>query len=133
GGLLSTLDDYMRFGEMLRRGGALDGERLLGPRTIEFMRRNHMEGDIASMGPASFAEMPMIGMGFGIGGACVLDPARTRTPGSVGDFGWGGMASTYFWTDPVNDLNCVFFTQLMPSSSYPNRAELKALVQAALI
>jgi len=132
GGLLSTLDDYMRFGEMVRRGGSLDGAKILGPHTLAFMRSNHLSGDIASMGPASFAEMPMQGMGFGIGGACVLDPARTRAPGSVGDFGWGGMASTYFWTDPVHDLNCVFFTQLIPSSSYPNRAELKALVQAAL-
>ncbi|MEO1399150.1 MAG: serine hydrolase domain-containing protein, partial [Pseudomonadota bacterium] len=133
GGLLSTLDDYMKFGEMIRQGGTLQGEKLLGPKTLAFMRSNHLSGDIASMGPASFAEMPMVGMGFGIGGACVLDPARTRMPGSAGDFGWGGMASTYFWTDPVNDLNCVFFTQLIPSSSYPNRSELKALVQAALI
>ncbi|MEO0546843.1 MAG: serine hydrolase domain-containing protein [Pseudomonadota bacterium] len=133
GGLLSTLDDYMRFGEMIRQGGSLGGEKLLGHKTVEFMRRNHLPGDIASMGPASFAEMPMVGMGFGIGGASVLDPAATRTPGSMGDFGWGGMASTYFWTDPVNDLNCVFFTQLIPSSAYPNRAELKALVQAALV
>lgn len=132
GGLVSTLDDYMRFGEMIRSGGALGGVRLLGPRTVGFMARNHLKGDIASMGAESFAEMPMTGMGFGLGGAVVLDPARVRVPGSVGDFGWGGMASTYFWTDPVAQLSVVFFTQLIPSSSYPNRAELKALVQGAL-
>ena len=84
------------------------------------------------MGPSSFAEMPMDGMGFGLGGAVVLDPARCRMPGSVGDFGWGGLASTYFWTDPVHQLTVIYFTQLIPSSAYPNRAELKALVQAAL-
>lgn len=133
GGLVSTLDDYMRFGEMIRQGGTLGGVRLLGPRTVRFMRGNHLPGDIASMGAASFAEMPMTGMGFGIGGACVLDPARVRVPGSVGDFGWGGMASTYFWTDPAERLSVVYFTQLIPSSSYTNRAELKALVQAALV
>ncbi|RFP91280.1 class A beta-lactamase-related serine hydrolase [Rhodobacteraceae bacterium 63075] len=133
GGLLSTLDDYMRFGEMIRQGGALGGVRLLGPKTVAFMRGNHLPGDIASMGAASFAEMPMTGMGFGIGGACVLDPARVRVPGSVGDFGWGGMASTYFWTDPAERMSVVYFTQLIPSSSYTNRAELKALVQAALM
>lgn len=132
GGLVSTLDDYFRFGEMIRRGGALDGARLLGSKTLAFMRRNHLPGDIASMGAETFSEMPMAGMGFGLGGAVVLDPALTRMPGSVGDFGWGGMASTYFWTDPVERLTCVFFTQLVPSSSYPSRSELKALVHGAL-
>ncbi len=133
GGLCSTLDDYFRFGEMIRRGGALDGARLLGPRTLNFMRRNHLTGDIASMGAKTFSEMPMSGMGFGIGGGVVLDPALARAPGSVGDFGWGGMASTNFWTDPVEELTAVFFTQLVPSSSYTSRAELKALVHGALI
>ena len=133
GGLCSTLDDYFRFGEMIRRGGEIDGVRLLGPRTLGFMRRNHLTGDIASMGAKTFSEMPMSGMGFGIGGGIVLDPALALSPGSVGDFGWGGMASTYFWTDPVEELTAVFFTQLVPSSSYPSRAELKALVHGALI
>ncbi|MDQ2091850.1 serine hydrolase domain-containing protein [Marimonas arenosa] len=133
GGLCSTLDDYARFGEMLRRGGELGGERLLSPSTLAFMRRNFLSGDIASMGAESFMEMPMAGMGFGIGGAVLLDPALARMPGSVGDFGWGGMASTYFWTDPVKDLTVVFLTQLVPSSSYPSRVELKALVHGALI
>jgi len=133
GGLMSTLDDYFRFGEMIRNFGRYSGGVLLSPRTVAFMRRNHLKGEISSMGPDSFAEMPMDGMGFGLGGAVVLDPALTRTAGSVGDFGWGGMASTNFWTDPAEQLTCVFFTQLIPSSSYPNRAELKALVHAALI
>ena len=69
---------------------------------------------------------------FGLGGAVVLDPARARCPGSVGDFSWGGMASTFFWIDPVEKLSAVFFTQLSPSSSYPTRPQLKALVHAAL-
>ena len=133
GGLCSTLDDYFRFGEMIRRGGELEGERLLGSRTLKFMRCNHLNGDIASMGAETFSEMPMTGMGFGIGGGIVLNPGLTRSPGSEGDFGWGGMASTYFWTDPIEDLTAVFFTQLVPSSSYPSRAELKALVHGALI
>ena len=133
GGLISTIDDFSRFAEMLRNKGTGNGVRLLGSRTIEFMIRNHLPGDIASMGPQSFAEQPMEGTGFGIGGAVILDPARVRCPGSVGDFGWGGMASTYFWVDEVNDFSAVFFTQLSPSSSYPSRAELKALVQGALV
>ncbi len=133
GGLISTIDDFSKFAEMLRSNGTGNGARILGPKTMEFMFRNHLPGDIASMGPQSFAEQPMDGTGFGIGGAVVLNPALAKCPGSVGDFGWGGMASTYFWFDPVNDLTTVFFTQLSPSSSYPSRAELKALVHAALV
>ena len=133
GGLVGTIDDYMRFCEMLRQGGSLNGARLLTKSNTAFMMRNHLASDIASMGPKSFAEQPMEGMGFGIGGAVVLDPARARTPGSVGDFSWGGMASTFFWIDPVHDLSVVYFTQLTPSSSYPLRAQLKALVHGALL
>lgn len=129
GGLVGTIDDYMKFAEALRSGGA----GLVSPSTLTFMTRNHLPGDIASMGPSSFAELPMDGMGFGIGGAVVLDPAIARCPGSIGDFGWGGMASTFFWVDPVEDLTVVFFTQLSPSSSYPNRPQLKALVHGALM
>ena len=132
GGLVGTIDDYMRFAEMLRRGGTCAGGRLLSPATLRFMMRNHLPGDIASMGPQSFAEQPMEGMGFGLGGAVVLDPGRARNPGNVGDFSWGGMASTFFWIDPVLDMSVVFFTQLSPSSSYPSRAELKALVHGAV-
>lgn len=128
GGLVGTIDDYMLFCEALRTGG----QGLVSPSTLRFMTANHLPGDIASMGPSSFAEQPMTGMGFGIGGATVLNPARTRTPSSVGDFSWGGMASTFFWVDPVHDLSVVFFTQLSPSSSYPARAALKALVHGAL-
>jgi CubicO group peptidase (beta-lactamase class C family) len=133
GGLVGTIDDYLRFAEMLRNKGQGNGHRLLGPKTIDYMLCNHLPGDIASMGPQSFAEQPMEGTGFGLGGAVVLNPGRTRVPGSVGDFSWGGMASTFFWIDRVNDLTTVFFTQLSPSSSYPSRAELKALVLGALI
>ncbi|MCD9147876.1 serine hydrolase domain-containing protein [Pseudophaeobacter flagellatus] len=132
GGLVGTIDDYMRFTEMLREKGRAKDGYILSPKTIEFMMKNHLPGDIASMGPQSFAEQPMDGMGFGLGGAVVLDPARARCPGSVGDFSWGGMASTFFWVDPKQDLSVVFFTQLAPSSSYPARAELKALVHGTL-
>lgn len=128
GGLVGTIDDYLRFTEMLRTGG----QGLISPKTLEFMMRNHLPGDIASMGPQSFAEQPMEGMGFGIGGAVLLDPGRARVPGSCGDFSWGGMASTFFWIDPELDLSVIFFTQLAPSSAYPARAQLKALVHGAM-
>ncbi|MGB0848452.1 MAG: serine hydrolase domain-containing protein [Thiolinea sp.] len=133
GGLLSTLSDYFRFVEMLRRGGELDGVRILSPRTVAFMRRNHLAADIADMGPTSFSEMSTRGMGFGLGGSVLREPALTGMPGSVGDYSWGGMASTFFWTDPMEQLTVIFFTQLIPSSSYTCRAELKALVHGALV
>ncbi|MCB1366975.1 MAG: beta-lactamase family protein [Rhodobacteraceae bacterium] len=137
GGLTGTIDDYMRFADMLRLGGTVSGKpagrRLLSPNTMRFMMQNHLPGDIASMGPSSFAEQPMEGIGFGLGGAVLLNPGRARTPGHAGDFSWGGMASTFFWVDPEADMSVVFLTQLAPSSAYPSRAELKALVMAALI
>lgn len=131
GGLLSTIDDYFAFTEMLRKGGAHSGARLLSPATLAFMRRNHLSGDIASMGPSSFAETPTAGIGFGIGGSVALDPALAGAPGNVGDFSWGGIASTVFWLDPVFDLTAIFLTQLTPSSSYPARPQLRALVHGA--
>lgn len=131
GGLLSTIDDYFAFTEMLRKGGEHNGVRLLSPATLDFMRCNHLPADIASMGVKSFAETSTIGIGFGIGGSVVMNPARAGAPGSVGDYSWGGIASTVFWLDPVADLTAIFFTQLTPSSSYPSRSELKALVHGA--
>lgn len=133
GGLIGTIDDYMKFGEMIRVGGFYKRNRIISKKTLEFMRLNHLRGDISSLGPESFAEQPMDGMGFGIGGAVVMNPGLTRIPGSVGDFGWGGMASTFFWTDPIHNMSVVFFTQLSPSNSYSNRAELKSLVHGAII
>lgn len=132
GGLVGTLDDYMRFAEMLRLRGRCGDGFIISPQTSDFMMQNHLPGEIASMGPQSFAEQPMEGMGFGLGGAVVLNPARARCPGSVGDFSWGGIASTFFWIDRQLDLSVVFLTQLAPSSSYPSRPELKALVQSAI-
>ncbi|UWQ30936.1 serine hydrolase [Leisingera sp. M523] len=132
GGLIGTIDDYMKFTEMLRRRGRSQSGIIINSQTADFMMQNHLTGDIASMGPQSFAEQPMEGMGFGLGGAVVLNPARARCPGSVGDFSWGGIASTFFWLDRQLDVSVVFLTQLAPSSSYPARPELKALIHGAI-
>ncbi len=135
-GLISTAGDYVRFAEMLRRGGALDGVRILGPRTVRYMTQNHLPGgvDLASLATeSSFSETRYEGVGFGLGFHVVLDPVRAQVPGSVGEYGWGGMASTAFWIDPVEDLTVVFMTQLVPSSALNVRAELKSLVHAAIV
>ena len=135
GGLTGTLADYVRFAEMVRRGGEFDGARVLGRKTVEFMAANHLPSgdDLASMGRPTFNESIMTGVGFGLGFAVMLDPSRAQTVASRGELAWGGAASTYFWIDPVEDLTVVFLTQLLPSSRYPLRRELRQLVYQALI
>lgn len=133
GGLLSTMADYLRFCRMLRNKGELDGVRLLSRKTVEFMTLNHLPGDMASMGQSRFSEAPMEGLGFGLGFSVMLDPARAQTIGSVGEYSWGGAASTGFWIDPVEDLIVILMTQLMPSSTWPLRRELHTLVHQAVI
>lgn len=134
GGLVSTADDYLRFCRMLLQGGQLDGARLLAPKTIELMTANHLPGgqDMHSLSRSMFSESAYAGVGFGLGFAVTLDPARTLLPGSRGDFFWGGMASTYFWIDPLEDMAVIFMTQLIPSSAYQIRRELRTLVYSAL-
>src|SRR3546814_13257959 len=81
GGLVSTIPDYLRFLEMLRRGGEFAGARILGRKTVDLMMSNHLPGDIASMGVATFSEMPMVGIGFGLGGSVLLDRSEERRVG----------------------------------------------------
>ncbi len=135
GGLCSTAGDYLRFAEMLRRRGELDGARILSPRTVEYMASNHLPGnaDLTAFGRPLFSETTFDGVGFGLGVSVTLDPVTAKVPGSVGDFGWGGAASTAFWVDPVEDMVVLFFTQLLPSSTHPLRSQLKQLVHAALV
>ena len=135
GGLVSTAADYLRFCEMLRAGGELDGARLLGPKTLALMRANHLPGgsDLAELSMSMFSEAIYQGVGFGLGFAVTTDPVATGLAGSPGEYWWGGMASTAFWIDPVEDVSVVFLTQLMPSSTYPIRRELRTLVNAAIV
>lgn len=134
GGLVSTLRDYHRFCLMILRGGSLDGARLLSPKTVEFMRQNHLpEGQtMRGMGRSAFTEVMADGVGFGLGGSVVQDIVQTRQPGSDGTFSWGGLASTFFWIDPEEELIAIQATQLMPSSTYPMRLQLQQLVYAAI-
>jgi CubicO group peptidase (beta-lactamase class C family) len=134
GGLVSTAGDYLRFVELLRRGGAYDGGRLLGSRTIGYMVRNHLPGgqDLETFGRPLFAETPLRGVGFGLGFSMVIDPVRYGVVSSLGDYSWGGAASTAFYVDPVEDLTVSFYTQLLPSSTLPIRTYLRALVNQAL-
>ena len=135
GGLLSTAADYHRFLQMLRGGGRLDDVRILGPRTVAAMTRNYLPGnaDLQAFGRPLFAETPFTGVGFGLGFGVVIDPVRTGTISSVGDYSWGGAASTFFWVDPVEDVTCVFMTQAVPSSALPIRGVLRQVVNQAIV
>ena len=134
GGLVSTAADYYRFCQMLLNGGTLDGQRIIGSRTLDFMTRNHIPGgaDMSAVATGSFSETIYQGVGFGLGFANKIDPVRNGYPASPGTFFWGGLASTLFWVDPVEELIVIFMTQLIPSSTFNFRGQLESLVYAAL-
>jgi len=140
GGLISTARDYHLFTSMLLQSpdspaGDLNGIRVLGPRTVAYMTRNHLPGgaDLEAFGRPLFAEAPFRGMGFGLGFAVVKDAAAGKTLSSEGEYSWGGAASTAFFVDPAQELTVAFFTQLLPSSTYPIRPQLRQLVYQALV
>ncbi len=133
GGLVSTMADYHCFCEMLRRGGELDGTRIIGPRTLALMTRNHLINgrSLSELALDGFSETTPAGVGFGLGFAVITDGVRAGTA-SEGDFYWGGAASTAFWIDPREELVVVFLTQLLPSTSFDIRAQLRNIVYAAI-
>jgi CubicO group peptidase (beta-lactamase class C family) len=134
GGLVSTALDYHRFCRMCENGGALDGVRVLGRKTLALMTANHLPGrsDLASLSRSMFSEVQNAGAGFGLGFAVTQDVPRSMIPGSVGEFYWGGLFSTSFFIDPVERLHVVFMTQLSPSSTFPIRRELKTMIYSSL-
>ena len=135
GGLVGTAADYLRFATMLTNGGELDGARILAPKTVKLMASNHLPGgqDLTQLSRSLFSESTNAGVGFGLGVAVVFDAPATLIPCSNGEFYWGGAASTAFWCDPLEDVTAVFMTQLLPSSSYPIRRELRTLAYSALM
>jgi CubicO group peptidase (beta-lactamase class C family) len=134
GGLCSTASDYLTFCRALLNGGELGGVRLIGPKTLALMTSNHLPGgrDLPEMSRSLFSEAAYNGIGFGLGFSVTMNPAQTLIPGSAGEYSWGGAASTSFWIDPAEELIAVFMTQLLPSSTYPVRRELRTMVYAAI-
>jgi CubicO group peptidase (beta-lactamase class C family) len=122
GGLVSTARDYARFAQMLLEEGALDGKRLLGRKTVELMRSDHL-------GTVPFPRNP--GYGFGLGFAVRTAPGLAPLPSSVGEYHWGGAYGTSFWIDPAEQLIGVFMVQLRPAPR-PFAAEFKALAYQAI-
>jgi CubicO group peptidase (beta-lactamase class C family) len=134
GGLCSTTADYLTFCRALLNGGELGGVRLIGPKTLALMTANHLPGgrDLTEMSKSLFSEAAYAGIGFGLGFSVTMDPAKALIPGSPGEYAWGGAATTSFWIDPAEDLIAIFMTQLLPSSAYPVRRELRTMVYAAI-
>ncbi|HEY5475380.1 MAG TPA: serine hydrolase domain-containing protein [Tepidiformaceae bacterium] len=134
GGLTSTTADYLRFCEMLRRGGEFDGARIVGPRTLELMHKNHLKGgqDLTQMAIGTFSETANEGVGFGLGFAVTLSEVETGSLGE-GDYYWGGAASTIFWVDPKEDMVVIFMTQLMPSATFNFRGQLKNIIYSSIV
>lgn len=138
GGLICTAYDYHRFIQMLldrpdSPAGELEGTRLLSPRTVRYMGRNHLPGgvDLATHSSAGFTEPSFSGTGFGLGFAVVLDPVARKINGSPGELSWGGAANTAFWIDQAEELTVMLFTQLFPTL-LPLRAQVWQLVYQAL-
>ncbi len=118
---------------MLRGGGQLDGQRIIGDRTLKLMHRNHLPNgtDLGSIAMGSFSETAYDGVGFGLGFASTLDDVAAGTIGA-GDYYWGGAASTIFWVDPVEDMFVIFMTQLMPSATFNFRGQIKNIIYGAI-
>lgn len=136
GGMVSTIDDYMKFACMLLGYEPTSEENpVLGTRTRQYMITNHLPGgvDLAAMGQSVFSETSFAGVGFGLGFSVVVDPIESSIVDNYRTSGWGGAASTYFWVDPSERMAVVFMTQLLPSSTFPIRRELKTLVNQAIV
>ncbi|NQV98299.1 MAG: beta-lactamase family protein [Rhodospirillales bacterium] len=132
GGLVSTSSDYMAFARMLLAGGTVDGTRILSPRSLAMMTRNQLPGDLPSMGCPVHSKMDMSGIGYGYGVAVTIDQDKATIGCSNGDFGWGGVANTYFWVDPREDMIVLFMSQLMPAVAMPIRTDLRKLIYQAI-
>jgi CubicO group peptidase (beta-lactamase class C family) len=136
GGLVSTAADYMRFCQMMLGGGTLEGVQILSPKTVELFSLNHLprNQELADMAPPGlFSEAGYSGIGFSIGCGVNIDVAKTRLPGTLGEFFWGGAASTAFWIDPKEELAVVFMTQVMGTDARLTlRRDLRTLIYSAL-
>ncbi len=135
GGLLSTMSDYYRFCSMLLNQGELNGTRIIGRKTLAMMASNHLPDhkDLTEMSQSAFSETTYQGVGFGLGFSVILDPVKTQSLTDIGEYGWGGAASTVFWVNPKEEMVVIFLTQLLPSSTYQVRRELRSLVYSSLM
>jgi CubicO group peptidase (beta-lactamase class C family) len=127
-GLFGTTDDYFRFAQMLANGGRLDGERVIGRKTLDLMHTNRIPAELM---PLEIGGLPLAGYGFGLGSRVAINIAETCAPGSAGEYGWSGAAKTHYWVDPKEEIVALFMTQSMMSFDLPE-FDQRALVYQAL-
>lgn len=123
GGLVSTMADYFRFSQMILNGGELDGARILGRKTVEYMLMDHLP-DGEQVGP---------GVGMGLGFGILTDPVDYGRMSTLGTASWGGAANTFFWIVPQEELILMVWTQLFPFGIYDYRHQFKVMTQSAII
>jgi CubicO group peptidase (beta-lactamase class C family) len=128
-GLFSTAHDYLRFAQMLLNRGELDGAHILAPKVADLMHMNHVSEALL---PCQIGLIPMLGYGFGLGSRVLLNVAQSMTPGSPGEFGWGGAAKTYYWVDPKEQFIGIFMTQYMVSFHTPEK-DFQVLAYQAIL
>jgi len=128
GGLLSTTGDYSRFAQALARGGELDGERILSRKTIQLMGTNHLSGQQLK----DFNWTQMSGYGYGLGVRVLMDPAAGGNNGTIGEFGWAGLAGSWTLIDPHEELSIVYMQQMLPSLEPYIHPRLRAVIYGAL-
>ena len=134
GGLISTAHDYWRFCEMLRRGGSLDGVRILGPKTVQAMTMARLTPEVRDNGATEYPASHLYpGQSFGLGAGVITDPAQAGVSSSKGEYSWGGIANTKFWIDPEEELGVVFMAQVVGTPhSDRHRFDLKVATYQAL-
>lgn len=133
GGLTSTASDYLKFCQMMLDGGRSNGNRLLGPKTVEMMTSNHLPDDLIPFAVSESSAVSSQGCGFGLGFKVILDIAEHGIIGTDGSYSWGGAASTVFWIDPVEKFVAICLTQFMPSGLYPIRGEFQVAAYQAMV
>jgi CubicO group peptidase (beta-lactamase class C family) len=133
GGLVSTAPDYARFAQMMLNRGELGGRRIIKPETVALMTRNQVPEKLLPLSFNGVTPGEFNGYGFGLGYCINMDPATTEGPGSRGDFGWGGMADTYCWVDPQQEMVAILMQQYLPSLHHAGRKDFRDAVYRALV
>jgi CubicO group peptidase (beta-lactamase class C family) len=113
GGLVSTADDYLRFSQMMLNRGELDGVRILKPETVDLMTRNHLPDELV---PIGLGPIRLANVGFGLDFSVRVKTEKGEPAGSLGEYGWGGAASTQFFVSPRDEMICIGMTQFMPAT-----------------
>jgi CubicO group peptidase (beta-lactamase class C family) len=129
GGLLSTINDYMNFSQMLLNKGELNGKRILSPKTVELMTMNHVPSQVMPI-KLSFL---LDGHGFGLGFRVLMDIPQSATLGSLGAYGWFGIDGTYFYIDPIEDLIGILMAQFIGPNLYPSVKEFQVLMYQSIM